>query len=145
MNNSNWFWPDVSNPEEAKNACKVAMWCAIFVAGVTTLFSLLAIAGTKMNNIPVDGSALLDAALFGGIAFGLSRYSRFAGVAGFVLFLFERIYMISKAGVAGGGLFFGIFLLLGFLNGMRGALAYHKSQAQMQPRPLGPMATPPFS
>lgn len=140
-NNSNWFWPDVSNPEEAKKACKVAMWCAIFVAGVTTLFSLLAMAGTKMNNIPVDGSALIDAALFGGIAFGLSRYSRFAGVAGFALFLLERIYMISKAGVAGGGLFFGVFLLLGFLNGMRGALAYHKSQN----RTAVPLTSPPFS
>src|SRR5215469_14697283 len=130
-NNSNWFWPDVSNPDEAKKACKVAMWCAIFVAGVTTLFSLLAMSGAlKMNNIPVDGSALIDAALFACIAFGLSRYSRFAGVAGFVLFLIERIYMLSKAGPAAGGLFFGIFLLLGFLNGMRGALAYHKLQTQ---------------
>src|SRR5579859_1170613 len=141
MNNSNWFWPDVSNPEEARKACKVAMWCAIFVAGVTALFSFLAMAGTKMNNIPVDGSALFDAALFAGIAFGLSRYSRFAGVAGFALFLFERIYMIAKSGPAGGGLFMGIFILLGFLHGMRGAFAYHKSQTNA----AVPLTSPPFS
>lgn len=141
MNKSNWFWPDVSNPQEAKKACQVAMWCAIFVAGVTALFSFLAMAGTKMNNIPVDGSALIDAALFGAIAFGLSRCSRVAGVAGFVLFLFERIYMISKAGPAAGGLFLGVFLLLGFLHGMRGALSYHK----LQTHTAVPLSSPPFS
>lgn len=130
MNKSNWFWPDVSNAEEAKKACHVAMWCAIFVAGVTAAVAILAMTGAKMNNLPVDGSALIDAALFGGIAFGLYRCSRFAGVAGFVLFLIERIYMISKTGPTGGGLFLGVFLLLGFLNGLRGALAYHKVQTQ---------------
>src|SRR5262249_6857821 len=100
MSNTSWLWPDVSGEDEAKKACRAAMWCAIIVAGVTALFSFLAMAGTKMNNVPVDGSALLDAAIFGVIAFGLSRYSRIAGVAGFALFLFERIYMLSKAGPA---------------------------------------------
>jgi hypothetical protein len=141
MNNSSWFWPDVSNVEEAKKACRVAMWCAIFVASVTTLFSLLALAGTKIANLPIDASALFDAALFAGIAFGLSRYSRFAGVAGFALFLFERIYMISKSGPAAGGLFLGIFILLGFLHGMRGAFSYHKSQTNA----AIPLTSPPFS
>jgi hypothetical protein len=143
MNNSSssWFWPNVGNIEEAKKACRVAMWCAVMVAGVTTLFSLLAIAGTKVGNLPVDGSALFDAAIFAAIAFGLSRFSRFAGVAGFVLFLFERIYMISKSGPAAGGLFLGVFLLLGFLHGMRGAFAYQKLQANV----AIPLTSPPFS
>src|SRR5262249_50013582 len=106
--------------------------------------SFLAMAGTKMNNVPIDGSALLDAAIFAAIAFGLSRYSRIAGVAGFALFLFERIYMLSKAGPAAGGLFMGIFLLLGFLHGMRGSLSYHKLHTESAvPRPLS--TTPPFS
>jgi succinate dehydrogenase hydrophobic anchor subunit len=141
MNKSNWFWPDVSNLEEAKKACRVAMWCAIVVAGVTTLFSVLAISGAKMKGIPVDGSALIDAALFAGIAFGLSRYSRFAGVAGFVLFLFERIYMMAKSASPFSGLIFGVFLLLGFLHGMRGAFAYHKQQTQT----AVPLTSPPFA
>jgi len=141
MNNSSWFWPDVNNVEEAKKACRVAMWCAIFVAGVTTIFALVAMSGTKIGNLPIDGSALFDAALFAGIAFGLYRYSRFAGVAGFGLFLFERIYIISKSGPAGGGLFMGIFILLGFLHCMRGAFAYHKSQTNA----AVPLTSPPFS
>lgn len=145
MNKSSWFWPDVSSAEQAKKACRVAMWCAVLVASITALVSILAIAGAKLGNLPIDGSALLDAALFGGIAYGLSRFSRFAGVAGFALFLLERVYMIAKAGPAAGGIFMGFFLLLGFLHGMRGAFAYHKLQAQLQPRSLGPVAAPPFS
>lgn len=141
MNKSNWFWPDVSNADEAKKACHVAMWCAVFVAVVTTIVALLALSGNKMANMPIDGSALIDAAIFGGIAFGLYRCSRVAGVAGFALFLFERIYMISKAGPTGGGLFMGIFLLLGFLHGMRGALSYHK----LKNPPAVPLTSPPFS
>src|SRR5215467_10126316 len=139
MTNSSWYWPDLSTAEGAKAACKTAMWCAIVVASVTALFSILAMAGTKLGNAPIDGSALFDAALFSGIAFGLSRCSRFSGVAGFFLLFLEKIYMIAKGGPAAGGLFFGVFLLLGFLNGMRGSFAYHKLQAQMQPRPLGPV------
>lgn len=145
MNNSSWFWPDVSNVDEAKKACRVAMWCAVLVASITALFSILAIVGAAPKNLPIDGSALFDAALFAGIAFGLSRFSRFAGVAGFVLFLIERIYMIAKGGPAAAGLFMGIFLLLGFLHGMRGAFAHHKLQTQLQPHPLGSVAAPPFS
>lgn len=140
MNKSNWFWPDVSDLEEAKKACRVAMWCAILVAGVTSLFAGLAMAGAKFS--PVNGSAFLDAALFAGIAFGLSRYSRVAGVAGFALFLVERIYMISQTRSAlGGGLFLGVVLLIGFLNGMRGAFAYQK----LQTRAAVPLTSPPFS
>ncbi|HLZ13468.1 MAG TPA: hypothetical protein VKP58_12850 [Candidatus Acidoferrum sp.] len=141
MNNSSWYWPDVTNVDEAKKACRVAMWCAIFVASVTTIFAVLALSGAKPANLPIDGSALFDAALFAGIAFGLSRFSRFAGVAGFSLFLVERIYMIAKSGPAGGGLFLGIFILLGFLHGMRGAFAYHKSQSTA----AVPLTSPPFS
>ena len=86
-NNKSWYWPDVSGLDGAKSACRAGMWCAIIVAGITGLFAFLAIAGVK--SLPVDGSALFDAALFGGIAFGLSRRSRFAGVAGFALFLID--------------------------------------------------------
>jgi hypothetical protein len=138
-NNTSWYWPDVSSLDGAKGACRSGMWCAIVVAGITTLFALLAIAGVKL--FPIDGSALLDAALFGGIAFGLSRCSRFAGVAGFVLFLIERIYMIAKAGFVPGALIFGVVLLMGFFNGMRGALAYNK----LQTRTAVPLTSPPFS
>jgi hypothetical protein len=55
-----------------KEAARYGMWGAVFVAGVTTLFVLLAIFGFSFMGIKPN--ALLDAVLFAGIAFGLSRY-----------------------------------------------------------------------
>ena len=141
MNKNSWFWPDVTTPDGAKGACRAAMWCAVFVAGITTVVALIAIAGIKGIPIPVDGSALLDAAIFGVIAFGLSRCSRIAGVAGFVLFLYERVYMIAKSGFLMGGGILGVVLLIAFFHGMRGAFAYRKLTA---PRAV-PLTSPPCS
>src|SRR5262245_36894478 len=121
MSNSSWFRPDLNSQEGAKSACRAAMWCAVFVASITAVVAIIAIAGVKGMPLPIDGSALFDAAIFAGIAFGLSRCSRFAAVAGFVLFLFERIYMIAKAGFLMGGGILGVILLIAFFNGMRGA------------------------
>ena len=141
MNKGSWFWPDLDTEDGAKSACRAAMWCAVFVAGITTIVALIAIAGVKGLPLPIDGSALIDAALFAGIAFGLSRYSRFAGVAGFALFLIERLYMIAKAGFLMGGGILGIVLALAFFNGMRGTFAYNKLKA---PGAV-PLTSPPFS
>jgi hypothetical protein len=139
MNTGSWYRPDLSDLDGAKTACRSGMWCAIVVASITSLFAFLAIAGIKA--FPIDGSALFDAALFGGIAFGLSRCSRFAGVAGFGLFLLERIYMVAKTGFMVGTGIFGIILLIGFFNAMRGAFAYKKLQSYT----AVPLVSPPFS
>jgi hypothetical protein len=55
-----------------QGTARYGMWCAVFVAGVATLFVLLAIFGFSFMGIKPN--ALLDAVLFAGIAFGLSRY-----------------------------------------------------------------------
>jgi hypothetical protein len=95
-----------------------------FFAGVTTLFVLLAIFGFSFMGIKPN--ALLDAVLFAGIAFGLSRYSRIAAVAGFALFVIEKIYMVMATGsfLAVGVL--GILIALGFLNSIRRTFAHAK-------------------
>ena len=141
MSKISWYSPDFNTEDGAKAACRTAMWCAVFVAGITTVVAIIAIAGVKGIPLPIDGSALIDAALFAGIAFGLSRFSRFAGVAGFALFLFERLYMIAKAGFLMGGGILGIVLAIAFFNGMRGSFAYKKLTA---PRAV-PLTAPPFS
>jgi hypothetical protein len=134
MNNSSWYWPDVSDIDGARDATRYGMWCAILVAGVTALLSLLAFSGTRIMGVtPVS---LIDAAIFAAIAFGLSRYSRFAAVAGFTLYLIEKIYAFVVTGSVLGVGVLGIVILFGFLNGMRGAFAYQKlSAAASQPAP----------
>jgi hypothetical protein len=119
-----WYWPDVSDLDGAKLAVRNGMWYAVFVAGVTALFAFLAMAGVKFMGIKAD--ALLDAALFAGIAYGLSRYSRIAAVAGFALFVLEKIYMlVTTKSVFSVGIL-GVIIALGFWNSIRGAFAYAK-------------------
>ena len=132
MNSGSWFWPDVSDLDGAKDATRYGMWCALLVAGVTTLFAALSLLGVGLMG--VTPAALLDAALFGAIGFGLSRYSRFAAVAGFVLFLAEKIYAVVTTGSILGAGVFGVILLFGLLNGIRGAFAYQKLLGAIPPQ-----------
>jgi hypothetical protein len=125
MENKKWYWPDVSDLESAKKAARNGMWCAIFVASVTTIVVLLT-TFFGLSIMGVKAGALLDAALFAGIAYGLSRYSRFAAVAGFALFVLEKIYMLATTGNFFSVGFLGIVIALGFWNSVRGTFAYYK-------------------
>ena len=138
MNSGSWYWPDVSDLDGAKDAAHYGMWCAILVAGFTAIFVILSFFGTRLMGI--TPAALLDVALFAAIAYGLSRYSRFAAVAGFVLFLIEKIYAFVLTGSILGVGVFGAIILFGFLNGVRGAFAYQKLLAAASPQVVPPAA-----
>ncbi len=115
--------PEVEGAEAAKKAAKGGMWAAFFVAGVTTLFAILAMNGTTPV-AGINGAALLDAAVFIGIGIGIGRLSRIAAVAGLVIYIAERLYMMSLNGPA--GLWMTIALTLVFINSVRGTFAYHR-------------------
>jgi hypothetical protein len=140
MNSGSWYWPDLSDIDGAKDASRLGMWCAIIVCAMTALFALLALAGTRVMGI--DPWALIDAAIFAAIAFGIHKYSRFAAVAGFALFLIEKIYQVIQQGPLGAGVL-GIIFLIGFLNAVRGTFAYHKLVAASSAPASG--EAPPFS
>lgn len=123
MNNGSWYWPDVSSLDGAKAATRNGMWCAIIVASITTLVVLI-VTFFKVSILGVTAGALLDAVLFAGIAYGLSRYSRFAAVAGFVLFAIEKIVMLITTGNILSVGVLGIIIGLGFFNSIRGTFAY---------------------
>ena len=124
MKNRNWYWPDVSDLDGAKAAARYGMWCAIFVACVTTFVVFLGSFGVSIFGVKT--SALLDALLFAGIAYGLSRYSRFAAVAGFALFVLEKIYMLLHTGNILSVGVVGVLIALGLFNSIRGTFAYDK-------------------
>jgi hypothetical protein len=115
------------------------MWCAIAVAGFTAIAVVLPF--VFFIGVPKSVSATLaDAIVFAAIAYGISRFSRFAAVAGFVLFLLEKIYAYVTTGTILGVGVVGVVLLIGFLNGVRGAFAYHKLLATAPPQPVLPPA-----
>jgi hypothetical protein len=124
-----WYWEDVSDVSGAEKAMSGGMWAALFVAGITSLVVALSFAGVKLFGI--GASALLDAAIFAAIAFGIKRRSRFAAVAGLILYILERLYMMQRTGA--GGLVMGVIFTLLFINAVRGAFAYHKMN---EARPL---------
>jgi hypothetical protein len=134
MSNTNkWYWEDVEDIGGAEKAINGGFWAAVIVACITTVVAALSLAGVKLFGI--DASAFLDAAIFAGIAFGIKRKSRFAAVAGLVLYVIERIYMLQRGGVA--GIFSGIVFTLLFINAVRGTFACHRlNGAAGQARPL---------
>jgi hypothetical protein len=120
---SRWkgLWPDLDDMDSAKAASRQGMWAALFITVVTSVAAWFRILG-------VDRGALLDAGVFALVAFGMFWVSRFAATAGLVLFVLERIAMLVMGQGAGG--IVGIFLLLAFCNGVRGAFAYHRLRKQ---------------
>ena len=134
MNSGSWYWPDVSDLDGAKDATRYGMWCAYLVAGVTGLLAVLSFFGVRLMGI--TPSALLDAALFAAIGFGLSKYSRFAAVAGFLLYLAEKIYALVTTGSILGVGALGVVILFGLFNGIRGTFAHQKLLAAAPPQPV---------
>jgi hypothetical protein len=130
---SSWYWEDVSGVSGAEKAINGGFWAALFVAVVTSLFVGLSFAGISL--LGIGPAALLDAGIFAVIAIGIKRKSRFAAVAGLILYIIERVYMFQRGGT--GGMVMGIVFTLLFLNAVRGAFAYHRL-TEGQARPLAP-------
>ncbi len=94
---------------------------------MTTLFAVASISGMLPKEFPIDGWALVDAAIFGIIAWGIYRMSRVAAVAGLVGYSLEKIYMQATLGSkVGSGLFVAVIIILAFINAVRGTFAYHR-------------------
>ena len=111
------FWPSVDTAEGAASAAKQGFWAALFCAVVTAAFGLLSIMG-------FDPSALVDAALFAIIAWGLWKKSRAAAVCGLLLYVVERLYMWSTVGMQNP--IVPVLLTLMFINGVRGTFAWKR-------------------
>src|SRR5215471_13046941 len=122
--------------EGAEDACRLATWCALAVAGLTAVLALISITGPSLVRIQPYGFVV--AVIFGVIAFGLEKQSRVAAVAAFVLYLIERIYMIVQTGSFLGAGALGIVVLIGFLNGIRGTFAMAKLKANSAARSAAP-------
>lgn len=119
---SDWFWPKITGLESAKRAARQGVWAAMITVVVTSVFVILAHAGVQVFDIGTE--ALVDAALFLIIAWGIHRMSRTAAVGGLGLYLLEQIHMWSTQGPKGLPLV--AILALMYINAIRGAFQYHK-------------------
>jgi hypothetical protein len=124
-NNIFKFWGKVATRDEAVDLSKAGAAAAFICAGVTAVAALAAVSGYAL--MPgFNAWALLDAALFAGLGWGVWRFSRVAAIFALVLYLAERAMMFSQtpSHLAVITVMFIIF----FVNGIRGTVAYHRLQ-----------------
>ncbi len=121
-----YFWPDIQDSKDANKACASASGASFFVAIITGVIAWLQMNG-KINIFPgMSNLAYIDVALFIVIGLGIKFHSRIAALAGLFLFAGERAMMIKAYGFqpsqVTGIILFGLL----FVNGVRGAFAWHE-------------------
>ena len=125
----------IEDMEQAHHACKAGVGAAAFVAVVTVVVVLASLTGVQaVPGETVSLLALIDAILFSAVAWGVSRHSRFAAVAGVALYVFEKVSMPLPSNPMA----FLFVLVVGgcLVYGAVGAFAYHRlSRGEKAPVP----------
>jgi hypothetical protein len=118
----NIWWPEITNAEEADRASKMGSGAAICIAVATAIAATISV----VINAPVVGvnaNGYIDAAIFAFIAWGIRCRSNFVSAAGLAIYVSEKGYQFSTQPKSV-GVFMTIFLLCGFISGIRGTRAY---------------------
>ncbi len=131
----NKLFPEITDRETAKKAAGQGVGAAALVSLIT---AIMAIGGW----LGAGPGALLDAALFAAIAFGIHKMSRTAAVLGLILYLVERIFAMAK-GTGTSGMAMTVMLTIAFIQSVRATFAYHNIQPTAPPpnglfRPAAP-------
>lgn len=116
------LWPDVRDAESARVAARQAFQVAAIVAALDAVFGVMALAGVKVG--PFDAWILFDGSLFAVVAWRTYRPSKVWSVIGLALMLAEMGYKVAAQPTTVGAI--SVFLLLGSINGVRGAFAYSR-------------------
>lgn len=122
----NWWWPKITNLDEAIEVSKSGSIISLIVACITAAFATYALY-SKSSILGVDAWAYFDSFLFLVIAWRIKKYSRVFAVLGTLLYICERVVLFQEQGIqAANGIVVTIMFLLMFINGVRGVFAYHK-------------------
>lgn len=126
------LWPATDTLEHAHSTSRYGMWAAGFVAVVTAIVATIAlVSGSAFAGI--DAWAYLDAILFAAITFGIYKLSRFAAVAGLVLYVLESLYAMAQLAGPRSGIVLRIIITLAFIHAVRGTFAYRRLLASAPP------------
>jgi hypothetical protein len=129
----NVWWPDVSTPAAARSARMYGVWAAVFSAVVTALLASWSLGSGKAAFELVDAWSFLDVAIFVAVAFGIYKESRFAAVAGLVIFVGEKLYqpVVSTTPTPGtSGIIVAFFLTICYVAAIRGTYALRRFPAE---------------
>lgn len=124
----NLFWPQFETIDDAKWATRQAAIAAIFCGSVTALFSILSLCGVEWvkKTFQLSALSLVDAAIFGLIAFGLMRHSRFAAWSGLIFYLLERVFAWATVPATRTNVILPVIFTFAFIAGVRGANAHRR-------------------
>ena len=143
---ANWAWPEIIDEDSARTAAHMAGGWAGVVAGITTLLAVISMAGGG-SVMGISAWSLVDAALFGVVAWRIWCGSRWFAVAGLSLYALEVLYSVVTRPPGVGILT--IIIMLALINGVRGTFGLHKfeelkkQQMMYQPPPMAYQAAMP--
>jgi hypothetical protein len=119
------YWPAIYDLESAKHAARQGAVAAFFCAAAAALFGILGQASRDLGG--VNAWSLLEAVLIAGLGLGVWKLSRVCAVCSLALYLLERVASFLLLGVKGvRGVAMLVIIPLCFVNGIRGAMAYHR-------------------
>ncbi|WP_286235801.1 hypothetical protein [Thalassotalea sediminis] len=122
----NMFWPDISTLEKAEGVAKGSCGIPIFVASITILVVLYGYFFSPI--LGITPWALIDASIFGLIAYGMFRINRLVSILGLFFYIWSQVDMLTTQGA--GFSVLAVFFMIFWFNGIRGAFKYHKLKKQ---------------
>ena len=118
---ANWAWPEISDEDSARSAARKAGGWAGIIGGLTGLVVVIKMFATGQNG---EAAGLLDAALFGVVAWRVWNGSRPWAVAGLALYLLETV--VAMVTHPPGISIFTFIIVLALVNGVRGTFKLHQ-------------------
>ena len=126
----NVLWPDVSTPDAARSARMYGVWAAVFSAVVTALLASWSLGSGKQAFEFVGPWAIIDVAISAAVAFGIYKESRFAAVAGLVIFLGNKGYQIAvTTAITTSGIIVAFILTMCYVAAIRGTYELRRFRA----------------
>ena len=120
------WWPTLDNSESAKGATREGAWAALIVAVGTALIATLNIEGVTNNFMGENAWAYVDASAFLILSILVFRFSRIAALLALIFYLGERISILVNVPYARSNLLVAAIFVMAFVNGIRGAFAWHR-------------------
>jgi hypothetical protein len=119
------YWSKITDAKTARDAAMQGVGASGFVAAVTGLMAILSIV-LKHPVLGIDGWALVDAGLFGVIAWRTYKMSRPWALVGLLLYAVELAIRVKNGLVPIAGLVVAFVIISGFSNGVRGVFGFHR-------------------
>jgi hypothetical protein len=88
-----WYWPTIEDESSAQHATKAAVGVSGFIAAVTALIAILSMVYRKPI-LGLDAWGLIDAVIFGWIAWRISKLSRAWAIVWLLMYLLEVGYKL---------------------------------------------------